>query len=487
MQPVTDTPLTWSRVLLGIAAVATLFGTIDSANAQSTPNDLRILKHIQPRGERALQAIEIGKAAADETALLDQRWMYEWNGAQWGVASQTLYVYDEASRTEEWQFVWTGSAMMNQSRTTYQLASGQKLVELYEGYDVAESAFYEMDRYTYEYYYDLYTGEPLFLHRMIFETKIGDEWRPIERTTYNRPTDTELVGITDEWAGEDWTPRERFSLSETAQSVVQTEEARTGTGWNFSRRTTFPGFTIESLRDRTDEFMKYFFDYAGLNFASHLYPNYLMEDWNGVSWVPSERKIHLVMDPDIGNGYSFSGSIYQAWVNGQWISEQRLLTTHRMSDNKPVQSEVALFTGTDWVTTLSEVFEYDARADMTRATQQVDAGEGLENSLQFVFLWEHVRVDVEDEEIPGGFALDAAYPNPFNPATSIRYHLASAGPVAVRAYDALGRHVATLFEGSQIAGTHEVTFHADGLSSGTYMIRLDAPGFSQVRMVTLLK
>ena len=88
---------------------------------------------------------------------------------------------------------------------------------------------------------------------------------------------------------------------------------------------------------------------------------------------------------------------------------------------------------------------------------------------------------------PSRYALDPAYPNPFNPATVVTYHLAASGPVALRVYDALGRHVATLFEGTQAAGTHTLSFDAAGLPSGHYLVRLEAPDHQQTRLVTLLK
>lgn len=487
MKPETDQPLTWGHVLLGLAALASLFGTAAPASAQSTANHPQLLQHIQSRGHRALQKINLANASGEQATLLDQRWTYEWNGAQWGQAAQTVYVYEQTDRTEEWQFVWNGSVMMNQSRTTYQFASGNQLVELHEGYDLATSSFYEMDRYTYGYLYDLYTGEPVFLHTMTHEMKIGAEWRPIERTTYTQPTETELVGIVDEWAGEEWTPRERFSMIETPQSVVQTYETRTGTEWSYTERATFPGFTIERLRETTDAFMEAFLDYAGLNVAAHLYPNYITEKWNGLDWVPSERKVSIVMDPDVGSGLLFRGALYESWDDGQWIPEQRQVTTQRMSDEKVVRATLDVPTGDTWLTTLVETFEYDNNLDLSWATQQVDFGEGMENSLRFQFLWETPSVGIEDDEVPDAYALDAAYPNPFNPSTTIQYRLASAGSLSIRAYDALGRHVATLFEGSQVAGTHEAAFDAQGLSSGIYLIRLEAAGFSQTRSVTLLK
>lgn len=64
------------------------------------------------------------------------------------------------------------------------------------------------------------------------------------------------------------------------------------------------------------------------------------------------------------------------------------------------------------------------------------------------------------------------YPNPFNPATSIRFSLPTSSPVKLIVYDALGREVQTIVNGTLNAGWHEVSWNASTLSSGMYFYRL---------------
>ncbi len=90
-------------------------------------------------------------------------------------------------------------------------------------------------------------------------------------------------------------------------------------------------------------------------------------------------------------------------------------------------------------------------------------------------------------EAPKAFALEAAYPNPFNPTTTIRYALPAESEVRLAVYDVLGREVAVLLDGRQAAGRHAVVWEAGGLSSGVYFYRIVAGQFSQARRVTLLK
>ncbi len=76
------------------------------------------------------------------------------------------------------------------------------------------------------------------------------------------------------------------------------------------------------------------------------------------------------------------------------------------------------------------------------------------------------------ENLPLEFTLDQNFPNPFNPTTTIRYWLPSAGPVLMRVYDTLGREVAVLVTAVQSPGEHLVEFDASTLTSGIYFARL---------------
>jgi hypothetical protein len=91
-------------------------------------------------------------------------------------------------------------------------------------------------------------------------------------------------------------------------------------------------------------------------------------------------------------------------------------------------------------------------------------------------------------DLPERFVLEAAYPNPFNPSTTIRFGIAEAGRVSVRLYDALGREVRVLFAGTPIPNEmHSVTIEAGGLPSGSYVVRLEGSSYVATRMITLLK
>jgi len=88
--------------------------------------------------------------------------------------------------------------------------------------------------------------------------------------------------------------------------------------------------------------------------------------------------------------------------------------------------------------------------------------------------------------VPQQYAL-SAFPNPFNPSTTIAFDLPKAGHVSLRVFDLLGREVAVLKDGFVEAGTHRVMFDGSGLPSGIYFARLDAAGFSQTKKLMLLK
>lgn len=80
-----------------------------------------------------------------------------------------------------------------------------------------------------------------------------------------------------------------------------------------------------------------------------------------------------------------------------------------------------------------------------------------------------------------------AYPNPFNPVTTIRYTLPAESRVILQVYDMLGRAVMPLVDAVQGAGMHEVAFDATHLASGLYQYRLEVDGQVQTGTMLLFK
>ncbi|MCP4547527.1 MAG: T9SS type A sorting domain-containing protein [bacterium] len=89
-------------------------------------------------------------------------------------------------------------------------------------------------------------------------------------------------------------------------------------------------------------------------------------------------------------------------------------------------------------------------------------------------------------------ALNAAYPNPFNPVTGINFSLRKTGLVRLRVFDAAGRLVRTLVDEDLPAGHHSLNW--DGCNdadahqaSGVYLLRMETAGFSDSQRLVLLK
>ena len=100
---------------------------------------------------------------------------------------------------------------------------------------------------------------------------------------------------------------------------------------------------------------------------------------------------------------------------------------------------------------------------------------------------------VQIQTRPEAFALANNYPNPFNPATTIKYALPEASDVTLEIYNVVGQVVRTLVADHQNAGRYVVQWDASNdsghsLSSGIYFYRLQAGGeFLEVKKMLLLK
>ena len=99
------------------------------------------------------------------------------------------------------------------------------------------------------------------------------------------------------------------------------------------------------------------------------------------------------------------------------------------------------------------------------------------NSEEFITVTE---VNVE-------FSLSNAYPNPFNPTTTIELNLSEASYASVKVFNLKGETVGILMDGMVDASTYTMTWDASNLSSGVYMIRAEANGQIATQKVMLVK
>jgi len=81
-----------------------------------------------------------------------------------------------------------------------------------------------------------------------------------------------------------------------------------------------------------------------------------------------------------------------------------------------------------------------------------------------------------DNPRPTNFRLHPAYPNPFNPSTTITFDVPDhiTQPTLLQIYDISGSLVQTLVNGVVDPGTHSVSWGPKNLSSGIYIVELRA-------------
>jgi len=95
--------------------------------------------------------------------------------------------------------------------------------------------------------------------------------------------------------------------------------------------------------------------------------------------------------------------------------------------------------------------------------------------------------DITPDPVISGYSLSDAFPNPFNPTTTIKYEIGSLSFVSLKVYDILGSEVAILVNDIKPAGNYEVNFDASGLTSGPYFFTLTTDNYTLTKKMILLR
>jgi hypothetical protein len=130
-----------------------------------------------------------------------------------------------------------------------------------------------------------------------------------------------------------------------------------------------------------------------------------------------------------------------------------------------------------------EVLVYNNKDELVGVLESADVSQLL------------TAVESKTPVVASEFRLEANYPNPFNPSTTIRYHLRQATHVDLSIYNVQGKRIQTLVQAYQTKGEYNVRWNGkvNGITaaSGVYFARLSVEGNqgtnAQVQRMLLLK
>jgi hypothetical protein len=139
----------------------------------------------------------------------------------------------------------------------------------------------------------------------------------------------------------------------------------------------------------------------------------------------------------------------------------------------------------DMIVTMPGYEDYETQFELNENT-------GLDISVDEIVLDATTSVDDDPRQLPVTIALANAYPNPFNPSTTIAVRMQKPGQAALVVYNATGQKVKTLFQGQLQAGQNDFTWNGTNdagaqVASGMYFYQLQAAGIVQTKSMILLK
>ena len=135
--------------------------------------------------------------------------------------------------------------------------------------------------------------------------------------------------------------------------------------------------------------------------------------------------------------------------------------------------------------------------DITNPTEQASEGTGMITYVPYGIFTGTMGVITAVEEAgsagtPDSYSLSDAYPNPFNPETTIEFAVPADGRVRIEVYNVTGQVVASLVDEELSAGSYKMTWagltgEGEKVSAGVYFYRMQAGEFTGTRSMTLLK
>jgi spore coat protein CotH len=123
-------------------------------------------------------------------------------------------------------------------------------------------------------------------------------------------------------------------------------------------------------------------------------------------------------------------------------------------------------------------------------------GGSYENEIDYLTDWitdrlewideQAMRAD-DDHQLIRSYSLDPAYPNPFNPTTTIEFSIPQTEFVTVKVYNLVGHEITTLINDELFTGNYSIKWDGSRQPSGLYLVQIESGSFIKTRKMVLLK
>jgi hypothetical protein len=473
-----------------VLVLSPLAGMAQEMPRQKTLARIQKMQTIMSVNRGEVPAFEI----ASESQQLKRGLLRVWDGTEWVDDEETNYAYNGSDPVNEFVSQWNGAEWVPSRKVSYVMGDDQLITSVIHENYAGNGEYVPDERYLMTYGVDLYTGTYIMMYAE-YEVWNESEWMKISRDRFlytGMNFETYPIGwIESYWDGSAWVDESKIETIVSDSDLIQTDYIWSDS-WTPISRTVYMNTSMTDYARIASKIEEQAKVYLSLPMIMVELPDFYEQVWDGQIWIfdtRTERDITY----DWGTGRILQAKIeILEWDHHLWNPQMSYVIDYdnnempfRAGIDFPVEEENSTeepFRFTE------DVFEYDERGFLKAAELRMNYDVELMNVLRNEFEWAGTGTDIGDNhDFPISYHLGNGYPNPFNPSTVIPYETGNAGHVTIRVYDILGRMVATLENGPQSAGKHQVRFDASGLTSGKYLIRMEAPGYSQTRAVTLLK
>ena len=123
-------------------------------------------------------------------------------------------------------------------------------------------------------------------------------------------------------------------------------------------------------------------------------------------------------------------------------------------------------------------------------------GGSYENEIEYLTDWITARLNWMDEQTMSAdddpqiilsYRLEPAYPNPFNPTTTIQFSIPQTEFVTVKVYNIVGHEISTLINDELFTGNYSIKWDGSRQPSGLYLVQIESGSFIKTRKMVLLK